>query len=147
MDFSLSHEQRELVSMVEKYVAKELVPHEDLLETTNEFPEDLRKQLHKKSIALGLHACNMPESVGGGGLRVIDVTLVEKALGYTSLALAESVHRPLNILAACEGEQIDAFLRPTIEGHKRDCIAMTEPGAGSDLRSMRTQAKLIDGHW
>ena len=70
--------------------------------------------------------------VGGGGLNAVSVMLIEKELGRTSLALAECAHRPLNILAACEGEQIKQFLEPTIRGEKRDCIAMTEPGAGSN---------------
>ena len=59
----------------------------------------------------------------------VSVMLIEKELGRTSLALAECAHRPLNILASCEGEQVTKFLEPTVLGEKRDCIAMTEPGS------------------
>ena len=53
--------------------------------------------------------------------------LVEKELGRTSLAMAECAHRPLNILAACVNEQVDAFLKPPLAGKKLDCSEMTDP--------------------
>ncbi|GIT06667.1 MAG: hypothetical protein CM1200mP30_02970 [Pseudomonadota bacterium] len=73
--------------------------------------------------------------------------LIEKELGRTSLALAECAHRPLNILSACQGEQVTKFLRPTVRGDKRDCIAMTEPEAGSDLRGMKCKAVRDKDNW
>ncbi len=42
---------------------------------------------------------------------------------------------------ACQGEQIDNYLLPTIRGEKVDCLALTEPNAGSDLRSMQCRAE------
>jgi len=50
------------------------------------------------------------------------------------------VGRPSNILQACQGEQRERYLFPCIRGEKTDCLAMTEPGAGSDLRSMQCRA-------
>jgi acyl-CoA dehydrogenase len=55
------------------------------------------------------------------------------------------VRRPNNILAACEGEQIAHFLEPVMRGEKRECVAMTEPDAGSDLKGMKTRA-VKQGH-
>jgi len=147
MDFGLSDEQRLLVDTVGAFVKNEMTPHEHILEESNELPKDLARSLHQKSLELGLHACNMPENVGGGGLCAVDVTLVEKELGRTSLALAECVHRPLNILAACQGRQIEHFLKPAVAGTKRDCIAMTEPDAGSDVRGMKTKAVRDGDDW
>ena len=147
IDFTLTDEQNMLVEMTCSFVEKEMVPHEDELERTNCLPKELAHSLKEKSMELGLHACNLPAEVGGGGLDAVSVMLIEKELGRTSLALAECAHRPLNILAACEGEQVTQFLKPTLAGEKRDCIAMTEPGAGSDLRSMRCKAELQDGEW
>lgn len=147
MDFGLSEEQTLLIDTVRSFVKNEMIPHEHLLEESNELPKDLAASIHKQSIELGLHACNMPENVGGGGLSAVDVTLVEKELGRASLALADSVHRPLNILAACKGRQIDHYLKPAVAGTKRDCIAMTEPGAGSDVRGMKTKAVRDGDDW
>jgi len=147
IDFSLTDEQKMFVETTSNFVENEMMPYEDILEKTDSLPKDLAKSLKKKSMELGLYACNLPEKVGGGGLDAVSVMLIEKELGRTSLALAECAHRPLNILAACEGEQVEQFLEPTIRGEKRDCIAMTEPGAGSDLRSMKCSAVLEGKDW
>ena len=137
VDFALSEEQKLLVEMTRTFVEREMIPHEKQLERTNRLPPELAKALKTQAMELGLHACNLPEEVGGGGLDAVSLMLIEKELGRTSLAMAECAHRPLNILAACRGEQVTHFLKPTLAGDKRDCIAMTEPGAGSDLRSMK----------
>ncbi len=147
IDFEPSDEQRLLIETTRQFVEREMLPHEEMLESTGRTPPELAAALKRKSMALGLYACNMPESVGGGGLDAVSVTLVEKELGRTSLALAECAHRPLNILAACKGEQVGAFLEPTMRGEKRDCIAMTEPGAGSDLRGMQCRAVRDGDDW
>ena len=147
IDFSLTDEQRMLVEMTHDFVEKEMLPHEETLERTDTLPPELGVILKKRAIELGLHACNLPNVVGGGGLDAVSVMLIEKELGRTSLALAECAHRPLNILASCVGEQVKQFLEPTVRGDKRDCIAMTEPGAGSDLRGMKCKAVLEGDDW
>ena len=147
LDFNLSDEQKMLVEMTRSFVEKDMMPHEEILETKDILPSDLAVVLKKKSIELGLHACNLPEEVGGGGLDAVSVMLIEKELGRTSLALAECAHRPLNILSACQGKQVTEFLEPTVRGDKRDCIAMTEPEAGSDLRGMKCKAVRDKDNW
>jgi acyl-CoA dehydrogenase len=83
----------------------------------------------------------MPVEVGGAGLDGVSWVLYEKELGYTNYALQYScVARPSNILLACQGEQRERYLLPTVRGERVECLAMTEPQAGSDLRSMRTSA-------
>ena len=147
MDFTLSEEQNLLVKTTESFVKNELTQHEDLLEKTNNLPKELYDEIKKKSIEVGLYACNMPKEHGGGGLNAFDLTLVEKALGYTSLALAEIAWRPQNILMACKGDLINEYLKPTTTGERKDCIAMTEPEAGSDLRGMKTNAVKSGDDW
>jgi len=147
LDFKLSDEQQMLVEMTRSFVEKDMIPHEEILETKDILPSDLAASLKNKSIELGLHACNLPEEVGGGGLDAVSVMLIEKELGRTSLALAECAHRPLNILSACQGKQVTEFLEPTVQGDKRDCIAMTEPEAGSDLRGMKCKAVRDEDNW
>ena len=147
IDFSLTDEQRMLVEMTHDFVEKEMLPHEETLERTDALPPELGAILKKRAIELGLHACNLPDEVGGGGLDAVSVMLIEKELGRTSLALAECAHRPLNILDSCAGDQVKQFLEPTVRGDKRDCIAMTEPGAGSDLRGMKCKAVLEGDDW
>ena len=84
---------------------------------------------------------NMPEpSSAAAGSTRSRVTLVERELGWTSYALQWLVARPSNILRACEGDQRERYLLPAIRGERVDCLAMTEPNAGSDVRSMTTRA-------
>jgi acyl-CoA dehydrogenase len=140
MDFSLSDEQRAIVDTVRRFVDDELMPHEDEVERLDDVPADLVESIRKKALAAGIYAANMPEELGGGGLDAVSMALVERELGRTSYALQWLVARPSNVLRACEGEQRERYLLPTIRGERHDCLAMSEPGAGSDVRSMTTRA-------
>src|SRR6266496_614564 len=127
MDFGLNEEQRAIVATVRDFVRRELVPHEDLVEQRDEVPEELAREIRGRAITAGLYAANFPAELGGGGLDALSVTLAERELGWTSYALQALVARPSNILQACRGDQVDAYLRPTIRGERHDCLAMTEP--------------------
>jgi len=141
MDFSLSEEQQLIIKTTRDFVRQELVPHEREVESTGVLREELWRPLAAKAIAAGLYAANMPSEVGGAGLDAVSWALYEKELGYTNYALQYTcVARPSNILLACTGEQRSRYLLPTVRGERAECLAMTEPQAGSDLRSMRTSA-------
>ena len=140
MRFDLTDEQRMIVDTVRAFVETELYPYEDEVERLDEIPAEVAERITGKAVSAGLYAANMPEELGGGGLDAVSMTLVERELGRAGYALQSLVWRPSNILLACEGEQRERFLLPTIRGERRDCLAMTEPGAGSDVRGMRTRA-------
>jgi alkylation response protein AidB-like acyl-CoA dehydrogenase len=140
MHFELSHEQTMIVDTVRSFVETELYPHEDLVERTDAIPPDLAAQIQAKAIEVGLYAANMPEALGGGGLDNLGITLLERELGRASYGLQMLVARPSNILRGCTGDQIEEYLLPTIRGERHDCLAMTEPNAGSDVRGMQTRA-------
>jgi acyl-CoA dehydrogenase len=142
MDFSLSEEQALIVRTTRAFVINELYPHEAEIERTGVLKPELREALKAKAIAAGLFAANMPADVGGAGLDTLTWVLFEKELGRTSYALHwNCVARPSNILLACTGEQRERYLLPCIRGEKSDCLAMTEPDVGSDLRGMKTSAR------
>ncbi len=147
MDFALSDEQRMLVDLVRRFVEEELYPHEREVERLGAVPPELQRGIRAKAIELGIYAANMPEELGGGGLDNVSLVLLERELGRTSYALQYLVARPSNILQACRGEQREAYLLPTIAGEKVDCLAMTEPGAGSDVRSMKCRAERDGDHF
>ena len=147
MDFGLSEEQRAIVATVRDFVRRELVPHEDLVERLDDVPAELASQIRGRAIAAGLYAANFPAELGGGGLDEFAVTLVERELGWTSYALQWLVARPSNILRACRDDQVQTYLLPTVRGERIDCLAMTEPGAGSDVRSMTTRARKDGVDW
>jgi acyl-CoA dehydrogenase len=147
MDFTLSHEQQLIVDTVRAFVERELYPHELEVERSDRVAPELAEDIKRKAIEAGLYAANMPEALGGGGLDAVSMALMERELGRASMALQMLVARPSNILQACRAEQIEEYLLPTIRGQRLECLAMTEPGAGSDLRSMSTRADADGGDY
>ena len=141
MEFALSEEQQLIIATTRAFVRQELVPHEREVEESGALRAELREELKAKALAAGLYAANMPTEVGGGGLDSVSWVLYEKELGYTGYALQYGcVGRPSNILLACPGEQRERYLLPAVRGERVECLAMTEPQAGSDLRSMKASA-------
>ena len=148
MDFGLSQEQRMIVDTTRAFVAAELYPHEDLVERTGHLPLELIREIQKKAMAAGLYAANMPIEVGGAGLDTLSWLLYEKELGRANYALHWTcVARPSNILLAGNAEQREQYLMPCVRGETWDCLAMTEPGAGSDLRGMKASARADGDDW
>lgn len=146
MNFGLSEEQQMIVDATRAFVEQELYPHEAEVERTGILRTELRKEIAAKAIAAGLYAANMPEEVGGAGLDTLTWLLYEKELGKANYALHwNCVSRPSNILLACVDEQREKYLLPCVRGEKHDCQAMTEPGSGSDLRSMKAFARAKGG--
>ena len=142
MDFNLSEEQNLIIKTTKTFVEKELYPHEHLIETTGFLPKDLLKDVQKKAIKAGLYAANIPEEFGGGGLDTLTWLLYEMGLGKANYALHWTcIARPSNILCAGNKEQRKKYLEPCVKGEAWDCLAMTEPDAGSDLRGMKATAK------
>ncbi|WP_301124871.1 acyl-CoA dehydrogenase family protein [Streptomyces cacaoi] len=141
MHFALTDEQRMIVDTVRRFVTTELDPHADEVEQKDEVPPELARRIREKALDAGLYAANMPVELGGAGLDAVSMTLVERELGATSYALQMLVARPSNILQACRGEQRERYLLPAVRGERHDCLAMTEPGAGSDVRGMTTRAE------
>ncbi|WP_298361159.1 acyl-CoA dehydrogenase family protein [uncultured Litoreibacter sp.] len=147
MQYGLNEEQEMIVSTVRSFVEKEIYPHEDLVERTGEVPTEIAQDIKQKTLDLGFYACNFPEEVGCAGLSHVDFALVERELGRGSMALNHFFGRPQNILMACEGDQRERYLMPAVRGEKMDALAMTEPGAGSDVRGMKCNAVRDGGDW
>ena len=147
MDFGLTDEQRSIVQVTRAFVERELYPHEEEVEQTGVLRPALRDEIAQKAIRAGLYAANMPDEVGGAGLDTVTWVLFEKELGRANYALHSAVGRPSNILLAGTYAQKERYLLPCVRGERRDCMAMTEPGAGSDLRGMRTKATRDGDGW
>lgn len=147
MQFGLSEEQEMIAATVRSFVEREIYPHEAAVERSGEVPDEVAAAIRSKTLALGFYACNFPEEVGGAGLSHLEFALVERELGRGSMALTHFFGRPQNILMACRGEQRERYLLPAVRGEKLDALAMTEPGAGSDIRSMKCAARRQGGDW
>lgn len=140
MNYNLTAEQDMIVRSLRAFREAELEPHEAEVDRTGEVPEELGQRIKSKALEMGFYAPNLPESIGGGGLDYKTLALFERELGKSSYGLHGYIHRPSEILMACEGEQIDRYLMPCVSGEKKEVFALTEPGAGSDILSMATKA-------
>jgi acyl-CoA dehydrogenase len=141
MDFALTEEQQLIIKSTREFVERELYPHELEIERSGQLRPELLRELKAKAIDAGLYAANMPTEVGGAGLDAVSWILYEKELGRTSYVLHYTcVARPSNILLACRDAQRERYLLAAVRGERSDCLAISEPGAGSDMRSMKTTA-------
>jgi len=148
MQFGLTDEHRMIVDTTRAFVAAELYPHEAAVERTGHLPMEVIREVQAKAMAAGLYAANMPEEVGGAGLDTLSWLLYERELGRANYALHWTcVARPSNILLAGTPDQREKYLMPCIRGETWDCLAMTEPGAGSDLRGMKASARADGTDW
>ncbi|MDF1619551.1 acyl-CoA dehydrogenase family protein [Pseudothioclava nitratireducens] len=141
MDMDLSHEQRLLVDTVRDFIATELAPLEEGIEQAGALDPAQAEAIFAKSSALGLYAMNIPEAHGGGGLSALDTMLVEEQFGRTTdILIRRAFGNVYEVLLACEGAQVERWLRPSVRGERICSIAITEPGAGSDAASITTKA-------
>ncbi|OED35238.1 acyl-CoA dehydrogenase [Chromatiales bacterium (ex Bugula neritina AB1)] len=144
---SISHENELLLKTVREFMDAEIYPHEEEVDRLGDVPEALGRQIEQRSIEAGLFAANLPERVGGGGLNKTAMALLEREYGKTSHALHSWIARPTEILLACRDEQIDKYLLPCVNGAKRELFALTEPGAGSDVMGMKSNAQRQGDSW
>ena len=148
MDFSLSDEQRLLIDTVRRFIAEQLAPLEDEVERTGTIEPAVARSIFEKSKALGLYGMNMPTSLGGGGLSAVDSMLVEEQFGHTTdILIRRAFGNVYEVLLACEGAQKERWLLPAVQGERICCIAITEPGAGSDAAGITTRAVRDGSGW
>lgn len=148
MDFGLSFEQQSLVDALEEFCKRELYPHENLVEELRYVPEEIQKEIRRKSHEAGFEGMNLPEEWGGPGLDKQTKMQAERVMGKPSSALGQCMNRGVTgILFKCKDEQIEEYLLPSIRGERRNAFALTEPGAGSDARAITTKAVRDGGDW
>ena len=144
----LNDEQRMLLDTVRRFIREECKPLEDEIEANGELPEAKARALHSKARGLGLYALNMPAALGGGALSTFDRILCEEQFGHTSDILIRRAFGNLyEPLLECRGEQVERWLKPSVNGTRTCAIAITEPGAGSDAQSIKTHANKTATGW
>jgi acyl-CoA dehydrogenase len=151
LDFSLGDEERQIRDTVRSFVQREVMPLE---------PEVLRnerhglpgldpgvlKELRDKARRAGFWGINTPEEYGGMALGAVMSAILAMEMGRTFVPFSFGGHAD-NILYGANEEQKQRYLLPTLEGERRSCFAITEPGAGSDARNIRTRAEKVGGDW
>jgi acyl-CoA dehydrogenase len=151
MDLTLTDEERQVRDWVRTFVTRELMPLEPrVLERERNgqrgMTPDQVRGLQDKARRSGFFGIQTPEEYGGMGLGAVMNALIETELGRTFVPFAFAGDAD-NILFEANDNQKDAYLRPTIEGTRRSCFAITEPGAGSDAGNIRTTAVRDGDEW
>lgn len=148
MDFSIADDTKLLLETIARFVRTELQPLEAELDRSGVLPAETARAIFEKSKAVGLYGMNMPVELGGAGLSAVDMCLVEEQTGQTSdILVRRAFGNVYEILLACQGGQIDRWLRPAVAGERVCSIAITEPAAGSDAAGIKTRARRDGDGW
>ncbi len=146
MDFEFSEEQRLLQDTFSRFRSERIAPRAAEIDEAGEFPRELFMELAD----LGFFGLRYPESLGGVNLDLVSYCLAidEIARGSLSLAAVAAMQSVMgtHFLYVLGNEDIhQRLLAPAIRGEKIGAICITEPGAGSDLSSIATAAKKVEG--
>ncbi|GAB2786165.1 acyl-CoA dehydrogenase family protein [Streptomyces daliensis] len=151
VDFSLSTEERQIRDTVRAFITKEVMPLEaEVLRNERAgapaIDRDVLAELRAKARKSGFWGVSTPEEYGGMNLGAVMTAILTMETGRTFVPFTFGGAAD-NILYHCDEEQKREYLVPTIEGRRRSCFAITEPGAGSDARNIRTRAVRDGDDW
>ena len=151
MDFSLSSEERQIRDTVRSFIEREVMPLEaDVLRNERAgrpgLTPEATLELRQKAKQMGFWGINTPEEYGGAALGPVMSAIIAMETGRTFVPFTFGGSAD-NILYSGNDEQKRRYLIPTIEGERRSCFAITEPGAGSDARNIRTRAVKDGAEW
>ena len=147
MDLALSKREKELGALGRRFCDEVLVPLELVVDEHGELPMDRRAAVRQAVRDWGLAGINHGQELGGLGLTMLEQTVIEEQLGRVTNGLWSCVWRPPVSLKYGTPAQIDRYLRPSIQGERRGCFAITEEEAGSDPRRVKTKAVRDSGQW
>src|SRR5437868_11832887 len=142
MDFELTDAQRLIQDTVRAFVDERVLP----VAVQNDIDHRLDLELIEGMAELGILGIVIPEEYGGAGLDFVAEALAceEIERGEAAFRTLISVHVGLNSLALLRygtEEQKQRWLTPQAKGEKLAAFGLTEPGAGSDVASMRSTAR------
>jgi isovaleryl-CoA dehydrogenase len=141
LDFGLGDEVDMLRDSVRSFAAERIAPIAAEIDRTDEFPRHLWPEMG----ALGLHGITVEEEYGGSAMGYVAhcVAMEEVSRASASVGLSYGAHSNLcvNQIRRCGSEeQKRRYLPKLISGEHLGALAMSEPGAGSDVVSMRLRA-------
>jgi short/branched chain acyl-CoA dehydrogenase len=148
MDFTLTEFEGELLDLGRTYAEREIAPVAARAWHEERCPTELLRGLGE----LGLLGPLVPEKWGGIGSSTVGYVALLEALATVdpSVATAWQAHSTIGslpLLLFADDDQRERWLRPLAEGRKLGAFGLTEPGAGSDVRSLRTRATRVSDGW
>ncbi|HKT01122.1 MAG TPA: acyl-CoA dehydrogenase family protein [Rugosimonospora sp.] len=148
MDFTLTDPERELLDLGRTYAQREIAPVAARAWHEERCPTEVLRGLGE----LGLLGPLVPEKWGGIGTTTVGFVSLAEALAAVdpSVAAAWQAHSTIGTLPLLlfgSDAQRERWLRPLAEGRALGAFGLTEPGAGSDIRALRTRATRAAGGW
>ena len=144
MDYELSEDQAAFRDVARQFSDRQLAPNAADWDANKTFPKDVIKAAGD----LGFCGLYCPESAGGLGLSRLDSSIIleQLSMGCTSTTAFISIHNMATWMVTEFGstELVEAIAPGLIAGEQLASYCLTEPGAGSDAASLRTQA-VVDG--
>ncbi len=141
----LTEFEQDILATVRDFTAREIIPVATELEHRDEYPTQIVEGMKK----LGLFGLTIPEQYGGLGasLLIYALAVEEIARGWMSVSGIINTHFIVAHMIARHGtaEQKDYFLPKMAAGEVRGAFSMSEPGMGSDVSAIRTQAIRMKG--
>ena len=142
MNFNLGEEIEAIRDTVRRFASEEIAPRADEIDKTNSFPNDLWEKMG----ALGLHGITVSEADGGAEMGYLAhcIVIEEISRASASVGLSYGAHSNLCVNQVARWgtpEQKVQYLPKLISGEHIGSLAMSEPGAGSDVVSMKLQAE------
>jgi acyl-CoA dehydrogenase len=140
VSFALTDEQKALRELAREFAAKEIRPKEAEYDATMHHPVDVIGKAHE----LGLMNLHVPEEFGGPGLGCFDGMLVGEELYWGCAGIGTSISAnglgAGPVIIAGSDEQKATWLAPLVDAPILCSFGLSEPGAGSDVASMKTTA-------
>lgn len=148
MDLSLTDSERDLTELCREFARKEIAVRAPRAWYEGRCDTDLLREMG----GLGLLGMLVPPDWGGIGMSTVGFVAAMEQLGVAdqSVAAAWQAHVTIGSLPLYlfgTDEQRERWLRPLAEGRALGAFGLTEPGAGSDARGIRTRAERRDGGW
>lgn len=144
-----SPEIKALRSSVRSFTEKEILPHQDQWEKDGMIP----REVSKKAAKIGLLSLPFPESAGGEGAGMMELTCAIEEMHYAGAAagiqpgLATTLISCPHIVSAGSDDLINRYARPAFSGDLIGSLGITEPGGGSDVGGLRTTARRDGDEW
>jgi alkylation response protein AidB-like acyl-CoA dehydrogenase len=141
MDIMLSAEEKEFKAFCRRFAREKLIPLSERYGETDDIPSELVRAMAEA----GLFKLILPEDLGGKGVKALPICLAREEIA--------GVYCPADVTLAMEGlgsypiclagnkEQKEKFLTEIGAGTMLTTYALTEPEAGSDVKSLKTEAR------
>src|SRR5689334_18447599 len=141
----MNDHRQALRDVAREFTRREVTPYLQQWEDAGDVP----RALHRKAAAHGLLGIAFPTDVGGEGGDLLDSIAVLEGMfdagassGLMAALFTSGIALP-HLVASKNADLVDRFVRPTLAGELIGALAITEPGGGSDVASIRTTARRV----